>query len=116
MDETNGGLKVEVSDIPGGIACIVAGELDISTALYLVTTIDETGITDVDHRVTDPKTIELNTAGVWFVDSSGLEALLSLRPKVQRPVLVDPSPQLQRLLEVTRVGTLFEISHGEPPR
>jgi anti-anti-sigma factor len=55
---------------------------------------------------------------VEFADSSGLGALLALQQRADeagaRLLLVDPSPALRRVLEVTATGELFDVLERPP--
>jgi anti-sigma B factor antagonist len=60
--------------------------------------------------------IDLDFSATHFVDSSGLGALISLhkaicaRPGILR--ILNPTPPVQQLLELTRMHRLFEIAKG----
>jgi anti-sigma B factor antagonist len=57
--------------------------------------------------------IDLDFSGTRFVDSSGLGALISLHKTMcsrqGRVRVVNPTPQVQQILELTRMHRLFEI-------
>ena len=56
----------------------------------------------------------LDLAGVHACDSSGVGALVDLRLKSDRPiVLLRPSAQLRRVLHVMKVLSLFEVKDDE---
>ncbi|MBL9138745.1 MAG: STAS domain-containing protein [Verrucomicrobiales bacterium] len=63
---------------------------------------------------TEHNRIDLDFSTTHFVDSSGLGALISLhkaicsRPGVLR--ILNPTPPVQQLLELTRMHRLFEIA------
>ena len=57
--------------------------------------------------------LDLNLAATRFIDSSGLGALLALHKTLCAQEgairLVNPSPQVQQVLELTRMHRLLEI-------
>lgn len=57
--------------------------------------------------------VALDLSGADFMDSSGLSMLVRLRDTARARgvalVLVDPSPAVRQLLELTRVDSLFTI-------
>jgi len=60
----------------------------------------------------------LNLAGVDYIDSSGLGQLVSIwtsiRNKNGHLTLLNPSKRVERLFEITRLYTVFEIFAEEP--
>jgi anti-sigma B factor antagonist len=58
--------------------------------------------------------IDLDFSTTRFVDSSGLGALIALHKTMSmrkgRVRVVNPTPQVQQILELTRMHRLFEIS------
>jgi anti-sigma B factor antagonist len=60
--------------------------------------------------------IDLDFSTTRFVDSSGLGALISLHKAMcgrqGRVRVVNPTPQVQQILELTRMHRLFEIVTG----
>ena len=66
----------------------------------------------------DIKAIEIDLAETDFVDSCGLGALISIYKFANRrhaiPIrLLNPSPSVQQILELTRLHRLFEIRGAE---
>jgi anti-sigma B factor antagonist len=59
----------------------------------------------------------LNLAGVSYMDSSGLGQLIaiwtSIRNKKGHMALLNPTKRVQRLLEITRLTSVFEILQNE---
>ena len=57
--------------------------------------------------------LDFDLAGVTFLDSSGLGALLALHKTLTlqqgRVRLLNPSPTVQQILELTRLHRVFEI-------
>src|SRR3989442_8029877 len=60
----------------------------------------------------------LNLAGVDYMDSSGLGQLVSIwtsiRNKKGHLTLLNPSKRVERLFDITRLHTVFEIFAEEP--
>ncbi|MEV4707121.1 anti-sigma factor antagonist [Actinoplanes sp. NPDC049316] len=105
-------LQVEVVARAGTPATLLrlTGELDATTAPELRSVVDEV-LRGPAHR-----TVEIDTGGLGFLDSSGIRCLLVCRKKAEaaggRLVLVDPSPCVRQVLEVTGLLDLFAV----PPR
>ncbi len=61
--------------------------------------------------------VEVDLSGVDFIDSSGLQALLTARrlllERDSTLSVVNPSPCARRLLELTGCTELFRVVHGE---
>jgi anti-sigma B factor antagonist len=59
----------------------------------------------------------LNLAGVEYIDSSGLGQLItiwtSIRNKTGHMTVLSPSTRVQRLLDITRLTTVFPILDNE---
>jgi anti-sigma B factor antagonist len=93
------GLNI-VSRVDDGVAClVVSGELDLATAPELVRRV-ERGLGGEDPPV------ELDLAGVVFVDGSGLRSLLAVQsgPDGQGGLeLVRASRQVRRLFDLAGV-------------
>ena len=83
----------------------VTGELDLSSGDELEAL--------VTPMLTSGAEVGIILRGVTFADSSGLGALLALLQQAGEAgaeiVLVDPSPAVQRVLEITATGDLFRI-------
>src|SRR6266481_9516439 len=60
----------------------------------------------------------LNLAGVDYIDSSGLGQLVSIWSSVRNRkghlILLNPSKRVERLFDITRLHTVFEIFAEEP--
>jgi len=60
----------------------------------------------------------LNLAGVDYMDSSGLGQLVSIWTSIRNKkgylTLLNPSKRVQRLFEITRLHTVFDIFEEEP--
>jgi len=59
----------------------------------------------------------VNLAGVEYIDSSGLGQLVSIWVSVKNRrghlTLLNPTKRVQRLFEITRLNTIFEIFENE---
>jgi anti-anti-sigma factor len=59
---------------------------------------------------THPGSIIINARGLEFIDSSGLQALIRARDAVEAGIrfrVTDPSPRLQRIVDLTGVSDLL---------
>ena len=87
----------------------VRGEVDIATAPLLRAVLD----TVVGRR---PSRVEVDLSGTTFLDANALSTLTAVRRRLAgrhaRMVLRDPSPVVVRLLELTDLTHIFEISTG----
>lgn len=81
------------------------GEIDASSARLLSGCLDPLPGTTGD--------LELHMAGVSFVDSSGLRVLIAAHQRAaavgRTLVLVDPSPVVQRLLDISGLEDLLAV-------
>jgi len=100
-------LTVEVvtgRDADARVAII--GDLDMGAAATLADAIDEI-------VATSPSSVTLDLAGITFLDSSGLGALLTLHGRCQTegiPVsAINPPAQVSRVLELTNLTGLFNF-------
>ena len=90
----------------------VAGEVDYTTSGELREEIGQ--LLTVDH----PDRLILDLEGVTHMDSSGLGQLVSIwssiRNKGGHMTLLNPTQRVQRLFDITRLNTVFEIFDREP--
>ena len=89
------------------------GELDLATSQDLLTAIR--------GRPADDEPLTLDFSDITFMDSSGLRALLEAakdRGDDQLLVIVDPSPQVRRVLEISLPDGApgLEVRDGEGGR
>jgi len=94
-------LFIDHSQVRGGVRLVVHGEVDVATAGQLE--MELRGALGTGGRV------ELDLAGVGFMDSTGLHALLE--PMVasgRRLVLFDASRQVARLFDAAGITGLFD--------
>lgn len=94
---------VETKVAPDRTRITIAGELDALSAPEVHTAIAAAAAGDV----------ELDLGAVTFIDSSGLAAVIEghmrLAPQHRRLVLVDRSPIVQRLLDLSGVSTQLDL-------
>jgi anti-anti-sigma factor len=98
------GLSVTVQPGQAGMRLIVTGEVELSTADMLVRAVGEA----LDMH---PPAIEVDLAGVTFMDSTGIGALLQARKRATvggtALTVVNPQPSVRRILEITGLLGLF---------
>ncbi len=100
-------LELHVARAGTGAEITVHGEVDVHSCGDL-----EKALTDLaDDGVV---TVTLDLANVSFIDSSGLRALVvghkALQDRGGGLVVANPSPSTARLLEVTGLDGLFDVS------
>ena len=84
---------------PGEI--VVSGEIDLSVApLFQEALVAE---------ATGNGAVRVDVAGVTFIDSTGLHALVNARAAVKQLVIQRPTKAVLRLLEITGTTELFTI-------
>lgn len=88
-----GGFSIHRDESNGKVRLVLSGELDMAEADRLKDEID---------RTTDQKTVQLDTTGLTFIDSSGLAAIVAVRNRLgpERFELI-PGEAVQRLLELS---------------
>ncbi|WP_323792035.1 STAS domain-containing protein [Nocardioides sp.] len=95
---------------PGHARVIVRGEFDLAVAIPLRTTFR-------DLMVEGPIDMDVNLAEVTFIDSTALGVLLGgqRQARVFRGAfrLEDPSAPVLRLLSLTALDRVFEVSTSE---
>jgi anti-sigma B factor antagonist len=99
-------LSVTPERNPEGISLRLAGEMDIATASRLV----QVARTLSDQ---DVRSVRLDLAELYFIDASGLSALVQTRTNVLdqggRLTLHGVRPLLHRLLAITGLSAVFEV-------
>jgi anti-sigma B factor antagonist len=96
--------------LPSGILRVaVAGDLDLATAGTLVAA-------STWHLESGCRLLALDLAGVTFMDSSGLGALIEVRNTAMQAgvelILARPPRKLTRVLERTGMAGVFTIDAG----
>jgi anti-sigma B factor antagonist len=83
----------------------LAGEVDMAASLVLEPQVER--LLDAD----DVRRLELDLGDVRFIDSAGVGTLLALRERANRlgieTELVDASPPVRRILDITGTGGAF---------
>lgn len=96
-------------ELPGARVLVVTGELDLASADEFVAAV--TG-SDMDEDA-----VLLDLAGVTFMDSTGLAALITVRNSARdqgrRMVVESYSPAVARVLELAGLADLF-LDADEP--
>jgi anti-sigma B factor antagonist len=103
------GLRIEVTRVgdDGPLLVVLTGELDlVSTSAFT------RAIADLQPSL--PAQVVVDLAGLTFVDSSGVNALVQAVRAVEtdggRAVLAAPSAPTRRILEITRAGEIVPIA------
>lgn len=100
------GTELQITPVDTGFE--LAGELDAHTAPSLEHRLQE--------QVEVSSDIELHLAGLSFMDSSGLRVLLATTERCRTGdgdlVLVEPTPTVSRLLEVSGLADHFTVRHA----
>ncbi|HMJ76339.1 MAG TPA: STAS domain-containing protein [Iamia sp.] len=99
-----GGLRVEPVGDPTAGSLHLTGELDAASGEELLAA-------GRDAIALGATALSLELADLRFCDSAGLRALVLLSREVEGSlVLVEPSPMLVRLLEVTGLSEAFTLA------
>ncbi len=100
------GAAFERADRAGELVLVVTGEIDIATAPELRCELEA-----LSRGAHSPVVVDL--AGVTFLDSSGISALVAARQALAGSdvtlVLLEPSSPVRLVLEMSGVDALFEI-------
>jgi anti-anti-sigma factor len=105
---TTGGLSVSVDSIVGVPVVRLRGSLTIDADLAAL----REAVSRPDSQA--GAALVLDLADVHACDSSGVGALVDLRLKSDRPVvLFRPSEHLRRVLHVMKVMSIFEVMDDE---
>lgn len=106
MPEAMGGhFRIDVELVNDISVVRVAGELDLDTEPIVRRAFD-------DAALGARSAVELHLDELTFIDSSGLRCLLQCAQRVERFVLVDPTPQVARVLAVSGLDNVLEIRQG----
>lgn len=94
-------------DTPAGVVVTLRGEIDYANVVEVTTVVDEL------FAQRRPARLRVDVGELLFIDSTGLSALISLYRAAlaagSELVLVDPTPFLVTLLQVTGLAELFPI-------
>jgi anti-sigma B factor antagonist len=100
-------LRINVSQAEEGVVTIaVTGELDLATAPM---------VGDTFHKINSaqPLHVHFDLSGVNFCDAAGLSTFLAadqlLRATGGRLTLIQPSPQIRRLLTITKLDEVLAL-------
>lgn len=101
----NEAFSVEIRDRPGRSRVRVAGELDLASA--------EAFVAEVCRALERHGRVELDLAGVSFIDAAGLRALVACRESASRSgwslVVTAASGPVRRLFEVAQQGWMARL-------
>jgi anti-sigma B factor antagonist len=107
--ESGDGLRTTVHVVGAGVSVVLEGELDLATSRRIHDELEQV-------LARHPAAITLDLAGVTFIDSTGVTLLNTARERAReagvRFTLAAPSPQVQRVLEMT---ALWEKFDSNPP-
>jgi anti-sigma B factor antagonist len=105
MGSKVGGMRVETTINDGVAFLVVTGEVDLATADVL----REAGVAALTPFV---GTVRIDLAGVTFIDSTGLAALMTINNKAEHThtiILENPSRKVRRILALTGLDRVFVI-------
>jgi anti-anti-sigma factor len=93
----------------------VAGEIDLATAPILAAALDDVA---PEGGIAGGKVVRVDMGEVTFLDSSGISVLVESRSRLADAgghlVLHRTSSQIQRVLEISGLGVLFELESDAP--
>lgn len=104
-------VRLELEQIQDTLIARLSGDLDLGVADHLRNTLDEA----LDNQPV--RNIILNLAGASFIDSSVLGVLLGRYKRVSRiggrVCIVEPQPQVRRILELSGLLRIMDEFPGE---
>jgi anti-anti-sigma factor len=104
-DLSSQGLSLRAETRDGVARLTVEGELDMASSPVLERA--------VEGALESARSVELELAGVTFMDSTGLRTLLAIRRRLEEAGcelrLVAVPPPVLRVLDVTRTLSLFRL-------
>ena len=99
----------EVEPTPGGAAVTLTGEMDLAAKLPIDT---------LTVALQPGQVVSLRMADVTFIDSAGVHCLADIKSHVEATgatlVLVEPSHQVRRVLELTSLHHFFGLNGDGP--
>jgi anti-sigma B factor antagonist len=102
-------MRITTSTSDGVTVLEVAGEVDLSSA-------DQLRDTAIAALTPYGGTLRIDLAGVTFMDSTGLRALMAIYEYAgdqHRVLIQNPRRNVQRILEITGLDQIFEPRRGE---
>jgi anti-sigma B factor antagonist len=104
-------LRVDTKTLDGKFAVTAAGEIDLYTSPELRDAI-------LNAPTKPPLDLIIDLSGVEYMDSSGVATLVegykrSLQTKTSF-TLVNPSPSVMKVLQLSRLDTIFVVTSAEP--
>jgi anti-sigma B factor antagonist len=102
-------MRITSTAAAGVTELAVFGEVDLATA-------DELFAAGTKALSADCAALRIDLAGVTFMDSTGLAALVKINNQAAgRPVLIqNPRPNVLRVFEVTALDKVFGIEWTDP--
>ena len=102
------GLQIEQSEQDGTAVITIEGEVDLNTSPGL-----RAALLKAAAKGKGKSSLAVDLRGVRYMDSSGvatlIEGLKSVREKGGRFVLLAPSNSVMKVLQLSRLDTVFEI-------
>ena len=99
--------RIERVDATGAIH--VDGEIDVSSSMWVADAL----VRSIDGA-SDDGIITLDLSQVAFIDASGLGALVEARNAARARGcelrVVDPSPRVRRIIDLTDTASMFEVA------
>src|SRR5215204_172479 len=96
--------------VDGATVLAVQGDVDLASSDRLRRALDEALRGSAD--------VVIGFAGLTFIDSTGLSALVDAHRKARDAggvlVIRNPTPMLRRLLDITRLETLLAVEEPQP--
>jgi anti-anti-sigma factor len=102
-------LQIDVSPAAEAAPALVvlSGEMDIVSAGSFIETMTEL-------EQSSPGGVAIDVAGLTFIDSSGINALLQVAHAIAarggHAVVAAPSPHVQRVFDITHVGDVVAVA------
>jgi anti-anti-sigma factor len=103
LDPNGSSITVRTSAEGGTLVVSLSGELDLTNAERVKSAIGEMIADGTSRLVVDTSELE-------FMDSSGLALLASIKRKVPEIELRNPSPIVRRLIELTGLAEILNVS------
>ena len=102
-------LLTSIDTAGGDVVVTVRGEVDLVSSPELRRVLDE--------ALTSSPRVQVDLAGLTFIDSSGLSALVEAHRKAREAggalVLLNPTSMLRRLLDITKLDSLLVVDTSD---